>query len=85
MDELLSPRDKELLNLWSLDYSFAEIAEKMSRISQVRRGGKTAFVYDRPLEYGIGRMFQSFSEMADMPFEVQSFQSFEEAKAWLGV
>ncbi len=62
-----------------------EIAENMSRISEVRKGGKTAFVYDKPLEYGIGRMFQAYSEMEDMPFEVQSFQSFDEAKAWLGV
>ena len=62
-----------------------EIAENISRISEVRRGGKTAFVYDKPLEYGIGRMFQAYSEMEDMPFEVQSFQSFEEATTWLGV
>ena len=62
-----------------------EIAENMSRISEVRKGGKTAFVYNKPLEYGIGRMFQAYSEMEDMPFEVQSFQSFDEAKAWLGV
>ena len=62
-----------------------EIAENMSRISEVRKGGKTAFVYDKPLEYGIGRMFQAYSEIEDMPFEVQSFQSFDEAKAWLGV
>ena len=62
-----------------------EIAENMSRISEVRRGGKTAFVYDKPLEYGIGRMFQAYSEMEAMPFEVQSFQSFDEAREWLGV
>ena len=62
-----------------------KIAEAMSRVSEVRRGGKTAFVYDKPLEFGIGRMFQAYSEMEDMPFEVQSFQSFDEAKAWLGV
>ena len=62
-----------------------KIAEAMSRVSEVRRGGKTAFVYDKPLEFGIGRMFQAYSEMEDMPFEVQSFKSFDEAKAWLGV
>ena len=62
-----------------------QIAENMSRISEARRGGKTAFVYDKPLEYGIGRMFQAYSEMEDMPFKVQSFQSFDEAREWLGV
>ena len=62
-----------------------KIAEAMSRVSEGRRGGKTAFVYDKPLEFGIGRMFQAYSEMEAMPFEVQSFKSFDEAKAWLGV
>ncbi len=62
-----------------------DIAENMSRISEARRGGKTAFVYSKPLEYGIGRMFQAYSEMQRMPFEVQSFQNFEDAMAWLGV
>ena len=62
-----------------------KIAEIMSRISEARRGGKTAFVYDNPLEFGIGRMFQAYSEMEDMPFQVQSFKNFDEAMEWLGV
>ncbi len=62
-----------------------EIAAIVSRISEVRRGGKTAFVYDQPLEYGIGRMFQAYSEMENMPFEVQTFRRVEEARQWLGV
>ncbi len=62
-----------------------EIAEHMRRISGARRGGKTAFVYDKPLDYGIGRIFQAYSEMEDMPFEVQSFQSLDKAREWLGV
>lgn len=62
-----------------------EIAENMRQISEVRRDGKTAFVYDKPLEYGIGRMFQAYSEMEHIPFEVQSFQSFDEARKWLGM
>ncbi len=62
-----------------------EIAESMSRIAEARRGGKTAFVYDKPLEFGIGRMFQAYSEMEDMPFQVQSFRSFHAARKWLGV
>ncbi len=61
------------------------IAESISRISEVRRGGKTAFVYKKPLEYGIGRIFQAHSEIEGMPFEVQSFQSFDKAREWLGV
>lgn len=29
-------------------------------------------------------MFQTFTEMEGLPFEVQSFQNFEDARAWLG-
>ncbi len=61
-----------------------EVAQCIVRISEARRGGKTAFVYDQSLEFGIGRMFQAYSQMADMPFEVQAFKSLVEAKAWLG-
>ena len=62
-----------------------KIAEAIRPISEVRQGGKTAFVYDKPLEYGIGRMFQAYMEMENMPFEAQTFKSFDEAKQWLGV
>lgn len=61
------------------------IAGNISPISEVRRGGKTAFVYDKSLEYGIGRMFEAYSEIANMPFEVRAFRNFDEAKQWLGV
>ncbi len=46
-------------------------------------GGKGAVVYARPLEFGLGRMFQTFAEMEGLPYEIQSFQNFEDARAWL--
>lgn len=62
-----------------------EVAQAIARISQERRGGKTAFVYQPTFEYGIGRMFQAYSQMEDLPFEVQAFKNLVEAKAWLGI
>ena len=48
-------------------------------------GGKTAFVHDESFVLGIGKMFQAFSMMRELPFEVQTFKSINEATAWLGV
>ncbi len=62
-----------------------EVAQSIARISEVRRGGRTAFVYDKSFEYGIGRMFQAYSQMEEMPFEVRAFKNMVEARAWLGV
>ena len=62
-----------------------EIAQSIFRISEVRRGGKTAFVYDKSVEYGIGRMFQAYTQLEELSFEALSFKSIDEAKAWLGV
>ena len=62
-----------------------EVAQVIAGISGARRGGRTAFVYDKAFEYGIGRMFQAYSQMEEMPFEVQAFKTIVEARAWLGV
>ena len=62
-----------------------EVAQGIARISEARRGGRTAFVYDESFEYGIGRMFQAYSQMAEMPFEVRAFKGLAEARAWLGI
>ncbi len=61
------------------------VAQDIARISEARRGGKTAFVYDMAFEYGIGRMFQAYSRLEEVPFEVQAFKGLVEARAWLGI
>ena len=35
------------------------------------------------LTYGLGRMFQSQSEMHRVPFDVMIFRTMEEAEGWL--
>lgn len=61
------------------------LAQRTRQISDVRKGGKTALVFDKALEYGIGRMFEAYSDIADMPFEFKAFQNIDEAREWLGV
>ena len=62
-----------------------ELVQIIYRLSEVRRGGKTAFVHDESFVYGIGKMFQAFSMMRELSFEVLTFKSIDEAKVWLGV
>ena len=62
-----------------------KIAQSTMKISDVRKGGKTALVFDKTLEYGMGRMFEAYSDIADMPFEFRAFKSIDDAKEWLGV
>ena len=64
---------------------FRKLAEVIKRNSGMRKGGKTALVFKRDLEYGLGRMFEVFSEMQDIKFEFMSFRDVEKAKKWLGI
>ncbi|MFC1884548.1 hypothetical protein ACFL2O_07245 [Thermodesulfobacteriota bacterium] len=64
---------------------FAELARLIKRKADLRQGGKTALVFKRDLEFGLGRMFEVFSELEDLSFEFMSFRSIEEAREWLGV
>ena len=78
--------DETEADLSALDaVALRDLVRRAKRMSGDRRGGKGAVVYANPLEYGIGRMFQTFTEMEGLPYEVQSFQSFDEARKWLAL
>jgi hypothetical protein len=64
---------------------FKNIAEVVKRKSDLRIDGKSALVFSKDLEFGLGRMFEVFSESEDIEFEFKSFRSITEAKKWLGV
>ncbi len=49
-----------------------------------RRGGKTAIVAPRDLEYGMMRVSEVLSEASEYSFEVRVFRGMEEAEVWLG-
>ena len=50
-----------------------------------RKEGKTAIVGPKEIDYGLGRMYKTFSEMEGLPYEYMVFKELEEAKDWLGV
>ena len=65
-------------------HDLIRIAGHSKQVSEARRGGKTAIVTNKALEYGIGRMFGAYTEVERTPFKVEIFRNHEEAKKWLG-
>ena len=61
----------------------AEIAEKGGTISAIAKGGKGAILAPKDIDFGIGRIFQAFSQMKNFPLEVQIFRDMNTAKKWL--
>ncbi len=49
----------------------------------VSSGGKTAFVFSSATDYGMGRMYEAYAKMEDLPFDLGMFQSISEAESWL--
>ncbi|HEX3037268.1 MAG TPA: hypothetical protein VHT73_19460 [Thermodesulfobacteriota bacterium] len=59
------------------------IVERAKPFSDRRKGGRTAIVCLRDLEYGISRMFQNFADIMQVPFEINVFRNLEKAREWL--
>jgi len=64
---------------------FMEIAKEVKNRSDLRAEGKTAFVVNNDLGFGLGRMFQAFSEIEGTQLEFMSFRDVVEARKWLGL
>jgi len=47
------------------------------------KGGKVAYVANRDMPYGMGRMFSFFAE--DLGIEIQVFRDMNDACSWLGI
>lgn len=54
------------------------VAKKYSR-----KGGKTAWVFSKDVDFGIGRMLEVFGEFEKYDYVFSSFRNMEEAKKWL--
>jgi len=55
------------------------------RLSDRRKGGKTAIVTGTALEYGLSRMLEAFYDIESVLFEVRVFHTIDNAMEWLGV
>jgi hypothetical protein len=62
-----------------------EIARQMKNYPGVRTNGRTAFVFEKKFAYGLGRIYQTFSELENHPFETMVSCDSDEAKEWLGM
>lgn len=64
---------------------FRRIPEVGKKYAGYRKGGKTALVFSSDAGFGMGRMFEAFSEIEGLSFVIRSFRSVEAAKQWLGI
>ena len=82
------------LILWdAMDGSVSNIsAEDFRKISRIVKTttkkssrGKTAFVGRQEIDFGLGRMYEAFANIANLPIEYKTFKNVDEAKDWLGI
>ena len=83
-----------LLHLWDVsgadlsDLTVEDIEEDIivtRNVSEMRRGGKTAFVTSNDVDFGISRMGEMRYEMEIGSIAYQTFRTIDETKRWLGV
>ena len=60
-----------------------EMLSENRDIAAKRTGQRTAYVVTRDYDYGMFRMFCTFSECLNYPFELGVFRSALEAKTWI--
>ena len=68
------------------DLTTTEIEDVITRIGRRIHGGngaKAAIVAHGAVDYGLARMFSTFSEIAALPVMVKVFKNAEVAKQWL--
>ena len=59
-----------------------QISVDCGRLSEYLSGKKLAVVLKDDVDYGLGRMWQSFTE-AKVPYEIQLFRTREDAVEWV--
>ena len=72
-----------LISIPQTDFQIIARVSKESVARGVREGGKTAFVVNSTVDYGLMRMYSSIAEAADIPVEYSMYRTLEEARSWL--
>ncbi|MBE0532851.1 MAG: hypothetical protein IH626_18675 [Rhodospirillales bacterium] len=62
-----------------------EYAAHTARYFDRIAGSKAATVADKPLNFGMVRVWEAFAAIRETPIEHRVFQTLEEAERWLGV
>ena len=55
------------------------------KFAETRKVGKTALVFSTDSAYGLGRMYEAFTELEAFPVENRCFKSMKGAMQWLGI
>src|SRR3954471_19824433 len=74
-------REGSLASLSSKDIQM--IIQRGAQFADKRKGGRTAIVCSKKVNYGLGRMFQTLASLQHIPFEINVFWDIEEAREWL--
>jgi hypothetical protein len=48
-----------------------------------RKGGKTALVFSKDIDFGIGRMLEVFAQFEEYDYDFGNFRNIKDAKKWL--
>jgi hypothetical protein len=59
------------------------VVQRAGPLAEVRAGGQTAIVCSREVDFGLGRMFQTYAEEAGVPFAIRVFRDVDDAWRWL--
>ena len=58
-------------------------AAKESLATGARSGGKTAYVDDSMVEYGLLRMYTTIAQIMEVPVQYNVFRTMAEARSWM--
>jgi hypothetical protein len=63
-----------------------ELQELVSKAKKhSREGGKTALVFSKDIDFGIGRMIETYAELEKYDYEFYNFRDRKDAEKWLGI
>jgi len=62
---------------------FQKIAAAVKPYTEKRVGGKTAFVGEFDADFGMGRMYETYAAMENIPVMYRTFRDRQEALDWL--
>ena len=94
MDELISSKEypPNVSTIWDmrkLDFDLID-SNFVKRLIALRKGVdgtrqnvKIAYVVNTDLSFGMARMYESFSEIAELAQSIQIFRNIDDAKIWL--
>jgi len=98
VDEMIASLEKfythgsTLLTLWDMSQSelsqitpdgILKFIRRAALLGVERKGGRTAVVAPQDLQYGLGRMAETFAMFESLPFRMGIFRTREDAMSWL--